>query len=256
MAVIYGPVFGFDPDAADYFARIAAAGSSITETNKTAVNNFIKGCKTDGIWTAIKASCLLAGPDDLTGALVPLVGAAPTNFNFVAGDYNRVTGLVGNGSTKYLNSNRNNNTDPQNSQHLAAFQTVAATTSGVTHSLLGSESAVAEGTSQLAFTSTGGSLLFGRSRNGTLLTHPSANQSNNGLFGLSRSSSGEYTLRGNSSSALLSQTSQSPTSNSITVFARGATFPSTARISFYSIGESLDLTALDARLTTYMSSLT
>jgi hypothetical protein len=45
------------------------------------VNAFVKGCKADGIWSAIKASCILAGADTLAGALVPLVGAAPTNFN-------------------------------------------------------------------------------------------------------------------------------------------------------------------------------
>jgi hypothetical protein len=57
--------------------------------------------------TAIKASCILAGARTLAGALVPLAGAAPTNVGpFVSGDYNRKTGLVGDGSTKYLNSNR------------------------------------------------------------------------------------------------------------------------------------------------------
>jgi hypothetical protein len=32
------------------------------------------------------------------------LGTAPTNNNFVDADYNRETGLVGNGSTKYLDS--------------------------------------------------------------------------------------------------------------------------------------------------------
>jgi hypothetical protein len=47
-----------------------------------AFDAFIKGCKTDGTWGAIKASCILAGWNNLDGALTPLVGAAPTNFNF------------------------------------------------------------------------------------------------------------------------------------------------------------------------------
>jgi hypothetical protein len=81
------------------------------------------GCKQDGIWTAIKASCILAGARTLTGALVPLAGTAPTNFNFVDADYNRKTGLVGNGSNKYLNSNRAGNADPQNSFHHAVYGT-------------------------------------------------------------------------------------------------------------------------------------
>jgi hypothetical protein len=85
--------------------------------------SFVKGCKNDGIWTAIKASCILAGARTLAGALVPLVGTAPTNFDglFDSGDYNRKTGLIGDGSTKSLDSNRNNNADPQNSKHVSAY---------------------------------------------------------------------------------------------------------------------------------------
>jgi hypothetical protein len=50
---------------------------------------------------------------------MPLVGSAPTNNGFIGigTDYVRKTGLVGNGSTKYLDSNRANNADPQNSNH-------------------------------------------------------------------------------------------------------------------------------------------
>jgi hypothetical protein len=54
-------------------------------------------------------------------------GTAPTNFNFVSGDYNRKTGLVGDGSTKYLDSNRAGNADPQNSFHLSTYSTTATT---------------------------------------------------------------------------------------------------------------------------------
>jgi hypothetical protein len=81
----------------------------------------VKGCKADGIWDAIKASAILAGARTLDGALQPLVGSAPTNFNFISGDYNRTTGLVGDGATKYLNSNRNNNADPQSDARLAFY---------------------------------------------------------------------------------------------------------------------------------------
>jgi len=126
--MVFAGVASYDADAATYFAAIATAGSSITTANKAAVNAFIVGCKSDGIWTAIKACCLLAGPDNLTGALVPLVGSAPTNSNFVSGDYSRTAGLVGDGSTKHLSSNRNNDADPQNSKHLAVW--INSTSSG------------------------------------------------------------------------------------------------------------------------------
>jgi len=84
-----------------------------------AIDAFIVGCKDDAIWDAIKACCIMAAWDGLSGCLVPLKGTAPTNNNFVSGDYDRETGLVGDGATKYLDSNRASNDDPQNNAHLA-----------------------------------------------------------------------------------------------------------------------------------------
>ena len=119
----YTPI---DWEAADYARRVELAdGQPLEQGVFNAINAFVLGCKADGTWNAIKASCILAGARTLAGALVPLVGAAPTNFNFVSGDYNRKTGLVGNGSTKYLNSNRSGNADPQNSHHLCVYATTA-----------------------------------------------------------------------------------------------------------------------------------
>ena len=111
-----------DADAAAYIAAVEAADQQSLEIPvQVAIHSFVKGCKTDGIWPAIKASCILAGARTLNGALIPLVGPAPTNNNFVAGDYDRETGLVGDGSTKYLDSNRASNADPQDNIHQACF---------------------------------------------------------------------------------------------------------------------------------------
>jgi hypothetical protein len=75
---------GLDPDAKAYIAAVETAdGQALEPAIRTAYDQFIRGCKSDGIWDAIKASCILAGARSLSGALVPLVGAAPTNNNFV-----------------------------------------------------------------------------------------------------------------------------------------------------------------------------
>jgi hypothetical protein len=111
-----------DADAASYIIAVQTADTEPLELGvKLAINDFVTGCKSDGIWDAIKASCIMAGARTLAGALVPLKGAAPTNFNFVSGDYDRKTGLVGDGATKYLDSNRAGNADPQNSKHMSVF---------------------------------------------------------------------------------------------------------------------------------------
>ena len=116
-----------DADVDAYLNAVEAADGQELEAGViTAVETFVLGCKSDGIWSAIIASCLLAGARTLSGALVPLVvAAAPTNFNFVSADYDRESGLLGNGTNKYLNSNRLDNADPQNSQHFSVYATTA-----------------------------------------------------------------------------------------------------------------------------------
>jgi hypothetical protein len=51
-----------DPDAAAYITAVETAdGQALEEKTKIAIDNFVLGCKADGIWDAIKASCILAG---------------------------------------------------------------------------------------------------------------------------------------------------------------------------------------------------
>ncbi len=242
-----------DPDAADYFTRIVAAGSTISSDNRVAVDTFIKGCKTDGIWSAIKASCLLAGPDDLTGALVPLVGAAPTNNGpFVSGDYNQTTGLLGNGTTKYLNSNRNNNADPQDSRHIYARITDAQLDTTVTRRTIGTTSA-----SGATFwgISTVPQIVTRCATSGTVIA--TATLSTGGV-GVARSllDLPNYQRMNYGSIASVSGASVTPANQNIGVFGAVTADRTNARISFYSIGEFLNLALLDARVSTYMSSLT
>jgi hypothetical protein len=221
---------------------------------RDAVNAFVIGCKADGIWTAIKASCILAGARTLAGALVPLVGTAPTNVSFVSGDYNRETGLVGNGSTKYLNSNRNNNADPQNSNHNAVY--ITGIVNGIAQAYMGAGVADSGanflGASSSNFTVT-------RSRSSTAGLGNSAVVHSAGFFANSRASSTSYITRIASANYFSNQTSEAPFNGNILVFARGTTASpgafASARLAFYSIGESLDLALLDARVTTLIQAI-
>lgn len=237
-----------DPDAAAYFAAIVAAGSTISSANQAAVNAFVVGCKTDGIWSAIKASCILAGADTLAGALVPLVGDAPTNVGsgFVSGDYSRTTGLLGDGSTKYLNSNRAGNADAQNNMHYGCYVSVSGT---LNRALMGDESSSAGNPTQL-YTN------FSRCRASTSFTHSISTADGTGFVGISRSASGNYFHRRSGTTDNPSTASTGQNSQNIMVFARELSDRNNCRMSFYSIGESLNLALLDARLATYMSSLT
>jgi len=237
-----------DADAQAYVNAVEVAdGQRIEDPVRFAINNFVIGCKADGIWTAIKASCILAGARTRLGALTPLVGTAPTSFSFVDGDYNRKTGLVGDGSTKYLNSNRNNNADPQNSQHLSVY---LSSVGSVNNALIYSDNQSETGTSGLLHNGSG--QFAARMRNSALF---SGNAITTGFGGAVISSSAAISLRNNGTNLTSTQTSQSPTAASIFIYKRGGAAPlySTARLAFYSIGESLDLALLDTRVTTLIN---
>ena len=92
MSIIYinpyqfAAVAAYDPDAQSYITAVEAADGQALEVGvRDAINAFVVGCKSDGIWAAIKAACIMAGARTLAGALVPLVGTAPTNNNLWRG---------------------------------------------------------------------------------------------------------------------------------------------------------------------------
>lgn len=255
-----------DPDAAAYITAVESAdGQALEDGVKTAINTFVLGCKSDGIWDAIKASCILAGARTRIGALTALKGTAPTSYNFIDSDYNRETGLVGNGSTKYLDSNRSSNSDPQNNTHYSIYVTNSGTTtterSHIGTAFLGTSNSdlndiVALADNRLAI----------RSRNANadtginLFASPAGGGT--GFMGASRSASSSFTLRrvGTSSTVNsgVASTSYAPSSSTYAIFARSGSPVSTysnARISFYSIGEALNLALLDNRVSQLMNDI-
>jgi hypothetical protein len=244
MTLVWRPGFQFDADASTYIEAVEAADTQALETNtRYAINDFVIGCKQDGIWDAIKASCILAGARTLEGALVPLVGAAPTDFNFVAGDYNRKTGLVGNGSTKYLDSNRNNNADPRDSKHLSIFVTQKATNTGI---LIGTDDAVGGG--RIVSHATANTSSYSINSDNTFKSVSGLGLSD--FVGASRASSTLINFRhSNGIVDTFSNVSAGPANLAILVFRRNSGTFTNARLAFYSIGESLNLALLDARVT-------
>jgi hypothetical protein len=157
---------------------------------------------------------------------------------------------VGNGSTKYLNSNRNNNADPQNSQHLSVF--ISTQSTGASNgNFIAAGDFLTAGSSSLQ-TATSNTNMFARSRNSL---GGSYTAKVTGFFGKSRSTSASFDYRFSSTTGTTSSTSETPVNDNIFVFQRNAATPSptNARLAFYSIGESLDLAQLDTRVTTLIN---
>jgi len=244
---VSGQFRGSDPDAIAYIAAVEEQDNQALEYGvNVAINNFVVGCKDDGIWDAIKSSCILAGARTLAGALVPLVGTAPTNFNFVSGDYDRKTGLVGDGSTKYLNSNRAGNAEALNNQHLSVYVDTAATATDA-YIGLGGDTGI--------YRNTGLNAIDVRSRNSAGGAAGSINSI--GFMGISRNNASNFDARVDGNTVIINSASSILNPQNTTVFAResGTSLFADARLAFYSIGEALDLAALDTRVSNLMTAI-
>ena len=250
----------FDADARDYIRQVEAAdGQRLESQVRGAINSFVIGCKADGSWNSIVTSCIMAGARTVAGAIIPLRGNAPTNNNFVAGDYSRTLGLLGNDLNKGLATGYNNNDTtnfPQNDSHISCY--VSASQTDVVGIFVGTQNTIG------SLLSIGSNTLL---NNITFRNRSSTTRSANifplGFQASTRSSSVNFSSRATSSGgisdAVTATASIAPANQLFGVFCgfSGATANqfSSVRLSFYSIGKSLSISSLDTRVTTLMNTL-
>jgi hypothetical protein len=91
-----------DPDALAFFARVTAAGGSLSATEKSAVNTLVVQMKADGTWTPMKAIYPMVGASAAACAQnlksSSFTGAFSSGWTFASG------GVKGNGTTTYMNT--------------------------------------------------------------------------------------------------------------------------------------------------------
>jgi hypothetical protein len=240
----------FDFDALKYINAIQVADGETLESNVAfAINNFVIGCKADGIWEAIKACCILSGAFNLPGALVPLKGSTPTQFgSFPPADYSRQNGLKNTGgSSRYLILNRNNNADPQNNNHHAVYLTELG------GSFSGYIGCITRDSGKNAISTLGSaSNLHIANRNISDTLFLNGQNITTGFKGTSRDNSSSFNSRSGGINNTHSVISEAVASSNLTVF-RSNTQYGSPRISFFSVGEALNLELLDVRVTTLMN---
>jgi hypothetical protein len=252
VSVDFGVLNGLDADATAYIQAVSIAdGASLEPLVQFAINNFVMGCKLDGIWDAIQASCILSGARTINGALVPLKGPAPTNIGpLLPSDYNRKTGLQGNGTTKYLNSNRAGNADAQNNKHLSCYRTAYSSD----HAAMGNWI-------QPGASGNGGSAMYWGGGGQDFFVILSNNQQSSvrsgafGFWGVSRSSSASVIVKYPNNLATVFLNSDGNRSDSILIFRTNSTTGGAVRLPFYSIGASIDLVKLEARVNTLITNI-
>jgi hypothetical protein len=262
-----GLIGGLDADARTYITAVRNADGQFMEPAvQTAINNFITGCKTDGTWTAIKASCILMGARTLSGALTPLVGSAPTNNGpFVSGDYNRKTGLIGNASTKHLDANFSGTAVPRDDNHQSVYVSQLPSLSTAKTYLGHGNANDADGAGNWHMTNGGSTnaILVVRNRVGGSVSNTVSNgHLHTGFLGHRRnlqSGSDAVVVRSNGTDNGYTTGSSADDSRNVLVFCRGwpgnVGLVSDARLAFYSFGNALTLSLLDSRVSTLYTAI-
>jgi hypothetical protein len=118
--IIASQIASFDADAAAFFNRVTTAGGTLSTTEKQAVNQLVLDLKANSLWTPMKA-------------IYPMVGAsaAACSRNLKADEFNGTfssgwtfasTGVTGNGTSDYMNTNLLPSTQlTLNSSHLSFY---------------------------------------------------------------------------------------------------------------------------------------
>lgn len=263
----------YDADAADYIARVNTADAAngapggLEQGLQDIIHSLFSGLKEDaspngGVsnFAAFGAANLLAGPRTRQGCAVPLLATMPTPIliGYSAGDYNRKAGLSG-GTGRGINTQRNNNADPQNNCSFSVFATAVGTTDATARIMLGSQII---GTNQkiiIVVTSTNSGHVSFRCQDAGAQT-AGLGFAVPGLIGASRNSSASYTITNNNQTATITAASTTPGSQNIFVGSTttdGSTvaFPSDATCAFYHIGRAVNLLPLHARVLAYRNAL-
>lgn len=112
LGLIGSEYFGVDPDADAFFDRVTTAGGSLSTTEKLSVDTLVKQMKTDGIWTKMKAIYPMVGAS--AAACAQNLKSSSFTGSFTSGWTFASTGVQGNGSSAYMDTNFNPSLDYDN----------------------------------------------------------------------------------------------------------------------------------------------
>lgn len=99
------PTFVFDSDALAYFSRVNAAGGTLSNTEKTAVNTLTLSMKADGIWNSMVAIYPMVGAS--AAACAQNLKSSGFTGTFSAGWTFSSTGVLPNGTSAYMDTSLN-----------------------------------------------------------------------------------------------------------------------------------------------------
>jgi len=237
----------FSPEALNYFSRLDAAGDTTYVDYKQPLANYIDSLVSLGgaYWDTMESSTSFVGVG-IQGITVPLRDGmtVPTENNFVAGDLSQLTGLLGDGTSKEINTNTNQSNYAQDDTSASVYRT--ETVSGTNPFYFGTNLANgfgARGTASFITACYGAQAITG-SASTTV-----------GLLGLSRSASTGYDYRSNGTTGTRTTASVTPASGNLDIFAINGTTSGSFRLATYHAGPALDLATLEGLQATLLSEI-
>jgi len=241
---------GFSTEAQNYFDRLDTAGDTTYTPYKEPLANYIDSLVALGgaYWDDLESAASFVGVG-IEGVTVPLKSTMPTltNNNFVAGDLNTLTGLLSDGSTKYLATGLTGTDLSQNDHSFSVYAS-----SGAASGFLGgtySTNFVRPIAVAIAPTTTNFYSVGPLDASSKITSTPS-------LVGLSRSASTEFTARTNQGDETFTRTSGTPNTGGLSLYAVGAgVAPTTARLATYHAGPALNLATLEGLQDTLISEI-
>ena len=240
--------------AASYFSRLAAAGDTTHVAYKQPLTNYITSLVELGgaYWDTMESAASFVGVG-IQGITVPLrdgmTSVTNVNNNFVAADLDQLTGLKGDGATKYISTGVNNNDNAQNDLSVSVYVSDPQTT-GLSVEL-GTGNVFSRLT--LGRRDNAGPELFHSNQSGAVFVPVATEPS--GFYGHSRSDGSGYAVYYNGATTNTLAASQAPQADPITVFSAVGAFPSSARLATYHIGPALDLATLEGLQATLLAEI-
>ena len=238
----------FSAEAANYFARLSAAGDTTHYAYRQPLANYIDGLVTLGgaYWDDMVSAASFVGVG-IQGITVPLRSGMTvlTNNNFVDTDLNQLTGLVGDGSTKWMHTNTIDSDVPQDDASLSCWVSDIGTQT--TARFLGS--------SDLRFDTnnpnTSGLRMWCQRTTRDIPT----NFTTSNFTGINRSTGTGYNYLVNGTFGAFTGASLAPAGQPVSVFSSQTYGRSDVRLATYHIGPALDLATLDALQATLITEI-
>jgi len=126
--LIASQIASFDADAAAFFARVTAAGGSLSTTEKQAVNQLVLDLKANSLWTPMKAIYPMVGAS--AAACAQNLKSSSFTGVFTSGWTFASTGVTPNGTSAYMDTALTPNGNLSlNSTHLSYYSRTNTTNS-------------------------------------------------------------------------------------------------------------------------------